>query len=238
MQLHCPHCGRLIPAPDVDVANGTAKCSTCNSVFSFSPRGDPSLGVRRPAGDTAALMPRPQTFSIEKGAASLVITWRWFNWTYVPITFFCIAWDAFLIFWYAMAIHGGRGSPLLAFIFPVGHVAVGVTLTYTTLAGFLNHTRVMVSRTQLTIAHRPLPWAGNRTLPTVQVTQLFVERTQSKVQNSASRMQYQVSAMMRDGSKIRLLGGFIEIGKAKFLEQEIEDFLHIAPRPVVGEAYT
>lgn len=240
MQLHCPHCGVAIPVADVDVATGTAKCRKCDELFSFSPRGDPSLGVRRPPPPEPALVPRAERFRIEDAAGMRVITWRWINWSYLQRALFCVVWDSCLIFWYGLVsrVPATSGERIMAVVFPLGHLAIGLGMTYTTIAGFFNSTQVTIGRSRLTIAHQPLPWPGNRSVDAAAIAQLFVGRTESNFHTSGiPRLQYHVSAMMRDGSKIRLITGFKEIGEAKFLEQEIENFLHIAPQAVVGEAY-
>ena len=58
-----------------------------------------------------------------------------------------------------------NGTPLIAFLLPIAHVAVGVGLTYYTLTRLMNRTRIEVSRDELTIRHGPLPWRGNMDAP-------------------------------------------------------------------------
>jgi hypothetical protein len=175
--------------------------------------------------------------SVDHWGNRLVIRWRWFTAAYLGIAVFCIAWDSFLIFWYTAALHSH--GPWLMTVFPIGHVAVGVGLTYAVLCGFLNSTTMQISPDGLTIRHGPVPTFGNRQLSASQIRQPFCERskasTSSSRNNSAST--YQLSAMLNDGRKIKLVTGLRELGDALYLEKQIEVAMNIVPQPVAGECH-
>ena len=63
-------------------------------------------------------------------------------------------------------------APWIMKVFPIAHVAVGVGLTYYTVAGFVNSTVLRVSEGQLAVRQGPFPWPGNRTLHTSDLDQL------------------------------------------------------------------
>lgn len=88
----------------------------------------------------------------------LVIRFRWFRWIAVFLVFFCIAWDGFLVTWYTVGLTSG--APLIALVFPILHVAVGVGMTYYTLALLVNRTRIAIEGGRLRVRHGPLPWRG------------------------------------------------------------------------------
>src|SRR6266545_6110628 len=120
--------------------------------------------------------PLPEHLVMTREAGGLTLIYTWFRPTYVFMLLFCIVWDSFLVFWYRTALaHPSPSS--IALWFPIGHVAVGIGLTYSTIAGFVNRTRVGVNAGEITIRHGPMPWIGNRNIPAGEIRQLFREET-------------------------------------------------------------
>lgn len=227
MQLDCPQCGRSIPAEDINVQSAIAKCSACSAVFGFADRVPGAQAASRKP--TVGL---PRRLSLAQDGADLVITLKWFSASFVFLLFFCVFWDGFLVFWYSMAF--ADGSSLAMKLFPVVHVAVGVGLSYFTIAGFVNRTLVRVGPGEIQVRHVPLPWPGNKILSRDSVEQLFSEEKISRGRSGINRT-YQVSAILRDGSKAKLVRGLLSPDQALFIEQQIEGCLGIEDRPVPGE---
>lgn len=240
MKLSCPACGAAVPASDVNIQQAIAKCSRCDSVF----RIDQQLPPAKPSQDRQET-PMPKNFRVEDFGTELVISWSWFSPTILFLLFFCVFWDGFLIIWYS-AVFGfsflGLGGPkgpvggalLLMALFPLLHVAVGVGLTYYVLASFVNRTRVRVDRGELSIRHGPVPFPGNKTLSTSELTQFYCTES-VRNQRRGYNVTYDLNAVHVDGSKIKLLGGLSEIEQALFLEQRLEKFLNIENERVPGE---
>lgn len=253
MDIICERCRARVPAEDIDLGTKLAKCRSCQAVFDFSSQlGKPaSSWGEAPLVRARPPVPLPPGLTVvedEVGQRSdgayrrspgfgerLVIQRKWFSYELIGLLFFCIAWDAFLIFWYSMATKGPAGWNLIAVIFPVAHVAVGVGLTYRTIAGFLNSTWITVADGALTIKHAPLPWLGNRTIPTDTVKQLFCEKVTSSGNRGGSSTNYSLSAMTRDGRKVPLVKSLPSHDQALYLEQRIEDALGIEDERVGGE---
>ncbi|MBI5624469.1 MAG: hypothetical protein HY924_11885 [Elusimicrobia bacterium] len=235
MKLSCPRCGQEVAAEDINIQSAVAKCGRCAEVFGFA---DQVAGARD-ASDIPAKSPvdMPKGVSVERDAVSMTIVRSWFHPVLFFLILFCVAWDSFLVFWYTAAL-GGRGPSgggrLIMMIFPVGHVAVGLGLTYYVLCGFLNKTRIRVSRSELTVRHAPLPWRGEKTLSSHEVDQLFCEEKVTRGKNGPSTS-YHVGAVMRDGKRLDLLAGLQSSEQARFIEQEVERCLGIKDRPVSGE---
>ncbi len=227
VQLECPQCGRSIPSEDINVQAAIAKCSACGAVFGFA---DKVPGAR--AESRKPVVDLPRRFSVAQDGADLVITRRWFSPSFVFLLFFCVFWDGFLAFWYFMAFTDG--SPLPMKLFPVVHVAVGVGLSYFTVAGFVNRTLVRVGPGEIQVRHVPLPWPGNKVLSAESVEQLFSEEKISRGRNGVNRS-YQVSAVLRNGAKTRLVRGLQSPDQALFIEQQVERHLGIEDRPIPGE---
>lgn len=239
MQMFCEVCGSGLRAEDVRLDLAVAKCHACNAVYDLSGRKGralpPPAEVKPVIRPKAALPPR---FQVEEEGSTTRITWRWFNpIIHLFMAFFCVIWDGFLIVWYGLAIGSGAAGdevPIVAVLFPLGHVAAGIFITYITVAGFLNRTRVQVSRDQLVIRHGPLPWPGNKELAGRQLTQLFGEEVIRRGKNGVT-VTYDLVAVNRESRKVKLLTGLTERDQVLYLEQALERRLGIEDAPVDGE---
>ena len=180
---------------------------------------------------TRPRQPQPNNVKIRKQGRSLELSWRWFSWKYFPMAFFCIAWDSFLIFWYSMAF--GTNAPWIFKVFPIAHLAVGIGLTYGTLAGFLNTTSVRINEREFTIQHDPVPWGGEVRLPIGELKQFYCLRRESK--NSEGATSYQLAAVRKDGRELKLISNLDSPDIGLFMEQQIESWLRIADAPVADE---
>lgn len=222
MQIHCRSCGGKIPAEDVNLDRALAKCRGCHAIFDFRDQLEETPRRRPP-------VPLPPKFHVEELGRELVISWKWFTPVLWFLAFFCAAWDSFLVFWYLMAFR--MEAPWILKVFPVAHLAVGVGLTYATLAGFWNRTVVRISADGVTIRHGPVPWRGNLTLPSTDLEQIYCEEHPG----GGRTRTYSVNALTREGRKVPLLKDLDEAGQALYLEQAIEAGLGLEDRPVGGE---
>ncbi len=234
MHLTCRDCGATIPAEDINIERGIAKCRACNAVLDVEEalRGS---GETVPA-TTRPRVPQPPGIKVEDLGEGLRLTRRWFTWGVLVLTFFCIAWDSFLVFWYWMAL-GMGGGPFswLAIIFPVCHVAVGVGLTYLTLSLYLNRTVLEVNNGRLTVRSGPLPWPGNRDLDVSELEQLYCQENSSRNRNGSTSYSYNVCAVLKGGREAKLLSSLDNREQALFVEQFVEAYLGIEDRRVGGE---
>jgi len=157
------------------------------------------------------------------------------------LVFFCLIWDGFLIYWYKMVVttfgSSGGGSETfrwLFMIFPIGHVAVGIGLTYFTICCFINKTTIEVGSDRLAFAHGPLPWPGRSDLDATHIEQLYC-RERVRHGRNGSHTTYELHAKLRGGDKQKLLSGLTDPDQAHYVEQQIESRLEIADRAVAGE---
>jgi hypothetical protein len=229
MLLKCKACGAAIDADHIDLARDIATCPYCGAVTRLEE-------VRRSATEAPpAVRPRvelPPRFTVEDTFGGLTIRRRWFSPAILFLAVFAVGWDSFLVFWYATAF--ATGAPWIMVVFPVVHLAVGVVLTYSVVACFLNTTTVTAEDGRLTVRHGPLPWPGNTDLETADFDQLYCEEKVHRGKNGESRT-YAVSALTRGGTKRKLLDGLTDADQAVFIEQRLEDYLKIKDRPVAGE---
>jgi hypothetical protein len=181
-------------------------------------------------------VPIPQKFVVDRRGDSLSVSWRWYRAAqHLPLFAFCIAWDAFLVYWYFAPEPGEVGW--LHYVFPIAHVSVGLFLSYTVLAGLFNRTIVSASRGALKIQHTGLPWPGNRELPRDSVRQLYVkeERRRAKRRSNDDVVTYDLCALLESQREVELLDGLEELGHARYLERVFEQHLGIKDRTVPDE---
>src|ERR1700722_12711372 len=137
--------------------------------------------------NTTSELPIPEGFDVVPDGVRTIIRWRWYSPSVWAMFFFCIAWDAFLIFWYSLAFSHkaqGGGINLIMIIFPIAHVAVGVGLTYSVICTFLNRTDVILTANELRVASHPMPWIGNVRLNPMTLTSFGV-RNRGRSRNNA-----------------------------------------------------
>jgi len=215
----CDSCGAPLPV-------GTLVCEHCGR--QAVPSG--------PAARSRGSVPKPAALRITDDGWSYELSWRWFRPVHVFLVFFCVVWDSFLVFWYAMALGGGPPFPfnLIMILFPIAHVAVGVGLTWYTLCGFLNRTVVTVRNHELTVRHEPLPWPGHLTLDAGEIRQFFVREKVSHGKNGTS-VTYDVEVVESAGTSRKLVTGLDSAELALAIEQGLEQHLRIVDEGVAGE---
>src|SRR5438445_5351048 len=130
--MNCPKCDAVIAPENVNIQALVAKCDRCGNVFRVTDFL-PAAAAAAPAPPVR--VPHPPTWVVRDDGDVRVMRRRWFRPMHVFLLFFCIAWDSFLVFWYSMAIFAPApgGFDIIAIVFPICHVAVGVGLTYAVL---------------------------------------------------------------------------------------------------------
>lgn len=226
--LKCPSCGSNLQLQDFDLANNVVKCSYCAALM---PLGEHNQRQERDAGSKPQVA-LPHRMTMQETPGGIEIRRRWFTPLAIFLVFFCLSWNGFLVGWYSIAFKGH--TPLAMKLFPIVHVAVGVFLTYYTLALFVNTTRVAVDRGQLRVAHGPLPWAGNKTMRVEEVDQLFCKETIKRTKNGI-HTRYEVWIALKSGLVTKLLADLEARDQALFIEQQLERHLNIRDRYVPGE---
>lgn len=224
MNLSCPFCRQEVPLAQIFDARKLATCLDCRRVFEI-------VQINTPSSD----VPIPADMQLDRNGKQLVLSWRWFNFTHVFMLFFCIVWDSFLFFWYSQALstNFNGGFNLIMVIFPLGHVAAGVAITWSTLAGFLNSTYLSASPEQLQVRHSPIWMPGQQSLSSKQISQLFCRERESRTRNGVS-VSYEVYALLKNNQEVKLVS-MSKPEQAAFIEQAIEKHLGIVNRVVPNE---
>jgi hypothetical protein len=227
MKIICPSCRVPVAAEDIALDTGLAKCRTCNNVFRFA--DDPALAA--PVARPRPMAGRPKSVVTSDTNGALTVKYRWFSPKYIFLAVFCLFWNGFLVFWYSMAFVSGSRVMLL---FPLLHVAAGIGLTYATIAGFVNTTTLRIDGYRLRVTHHPLPWGRGVDLAIGDVQQLFCDERISRGRNGPSYT-YNLNAMLRDGSRRKVVSGLDTPELPIFLEQHAEEWMGIRDEAVAGE---
>jgi hypothetical protein len=218
--LTCPSCGAKAKA---DPFTERLVCEYCGNEHILRVENRPAL---RPE------IQQPANVWVENDRQVARLIQRWFSLKYIPMAFFAIVWDSFLFFWYSTAF--STGAPWIMVVFPLAHVAVGIGITYSTIAGFINRTVLEVSRDEIGVWFEPLPWLGEKTLKTKEVKQFYCKEKVVQSKNGV-QTQYELHVVTASNQQVKLLGNLDNPETALFFEQQLERWLKIADRPVSGE---
>lgn len=246
LMLKCPSCGGK--GHMIDGSN-RFRCDYCGTEslvqLSYQQMQAPSAVPERQEEVIRPKTPIPSTVRTERDENGSRIIQRWYSAKYIFMAFFCVIWDSFLCFWYSMVLGGfgisgigggGIGGPPLIFaLFPMLHVAVGVYLTYSTLAGFLNSTTVELTHDTLATYYHPLPWPGEKKIPTSEIKQLYCKEVRKTGKHGSVSCTYNLYAVTQDDRQVQLLSGLDTPDLAHYFEQQIETWLRIKDQRVVGE---
>jgi hypothetical protein len=251
MDVFCPRCQSRIVSEDMRLDTMVAKCRACHAVFDFgkhvhaSAAGETNAtpeparprrqavpmppGLRCESTEMAGIKPSANYRKMRSGARhAVVITRRWLRTAKLGLVPFAIFWNGFLFVWYTMLPSFGNsdGFMLLFYVFPLGHVAVGLKVGYEALTNLVNRTTVAVQGQTLKVEHGPIPARGNHRIHARDVVQLYA------VNEKAG---YELHVALTDGSSMPLLKDLPELNQALYIEQQIESALGLDDVRMPGE---
>lgn len=164
----------------------------------------------------------PDKIDLLVSPSEITIRRKWLGWEVVPLAIFCVAWDSFLFFWYSMALGGGK-APWIAIVFPVGHVAVGVGLTYYVIASIFNTTDLLISASKVTVWSYPIPWGARKEVNTDDIVDVRIKFTSS----NNGRSSYGVRYRNRANREKSLIRGGLNDDQAEFIEYHMRKTLNL-----------
>ncbi len=149
----------------------------------------------------------------------------WFSMKIIPVVFFCIGWNVFLVFWYAMAFKtpSESGYNLFAILFPIGHVAVGVGLAYYVISTFFNKTDLIISPDLVEVRTHPLPWTGNVKIRPDEIKGVLVRESA----DGYNKSNYRVMWVDRSMKERRVFTSLEELDQANFIRDELAEILGV-----------
>jgi hypothetical protein len=178
-------------------------------------------------------IPQPDNITISSRGTETIIVRKWdAPWIQkIGLTFFCIAWNSFLFFWYSQAFSDDN-APWIMKVFPIGHVAVGVGLTYYLLTVYLNSSEFKITHSSFSIRHYPIYWPGGQEIQVSDIDCFYVTEG-GMAQNN--QVKYPIFYINRENKKKKLLGNIGDPQESLFLVKEFEKALGIGHKEIAGE---
>lgn len=218
MSVTCPKCRSAVPEADVQPAKYLAECKRCKEPFVLE------------VPVTREKPPVPAGVQVTDDGVTRKLAFRWFTPKSLLMVVVCVAWDAFLIWWFWNTV---IVRPTLAGTFiPLVHVVVGVALKYRTLCDLVNRTVIEVGDV-LRVQHGPIPWRGVE-VPATDVTAVICVPVLHRGKGT-SKVNFTVQATTESGPTLTLLTGLDTLSRAQFFEWVIEDWLELSPAAEVDE---
>ena len=238
--LKCPACNGPLEAPEDRPKFFCQFCGTPVLLDEALRRQSQEADRPAPHGRPKPAVPIPDSLEIEEFGDELTIRWKWFSWAVLFLLPFAIAWNAFLIGWYAMATGFGGDMPgpmqLIFLIFPIGHVAVGLGLIYAVLTMLFNRTTVRVRNGQLSVSYGPIYFPGAKTVAVDEIGQLYCKRQISHGKNGSQGVKHILNMKLKSGRSVPLIKSISSAEVSQAVEQLLEKHLGIEDRPVSGES--
>lgn len=230
----CPKCMREIATENVNMQHMAAKCDYCKEIFSFA-GNFPDSQWNQPDRHESPPPPKPSWLNVEQYGNRLVMSYKWPAAHLFLLIPFTIAWNGFLVGWYALAINLPGIMKFIMMIFPIAHLAAGIFMLHQCLTGLFNRTTVTVDGNMISIRNGPIPSGGNCSIPVRDIEQLFCRGKTRTDSDGDSHSSYSLHALLRDGLRRDLLSGQTDRDMVLYMEWMIENHLNIENRPVAGE---
>jgi hypothetical protein len=239
MLLTCPRCNRVLHREDLLLQRGIGVC-TCGEMM-------PLPDAATLAQSAPMVLTAPLPYAVEPAPSGALYRPSDLNWVErpapdggveislapnrtaaLPLFFFCLFWDGFLVFWYAIVVKTGAAAMGL---FALLHVAAGVVLTLKMLRTAFNTTRISIGRSGVRHVDGPIPPRS--------ALDASCEEIDGFVASSpgASRGQSSVVVNLRNGRSVKWsLNGPNELG-AGYAALRLNQLLAEARAPVEPMTY-
>ncbi len=226
--LTCPNCNTNILSDDIILDKALAKCRNCHLVLDLEEEMNKGKAQRK-----EEIFVIPKGIEILKLFGELNIEIEWRHSTSYFMMFFTVVWNMMILPFAIFAILSGE---LFILLFISLHLAVGIGLIFWALSALFNTTYITVDEYFLKVEHRPFKlFYKEYNLELHQIKQLYVKKYQNGSTNGNPNYAYAVMIQMDNHGEYKLVKGIAKPPQALFIEQEIEKFLNIPDRPVVGE---
>jgi len=161
----------------------------------------------------------PEGFELLPTPSGVIIRKIWLSWTIAPLILFAVVWDGFLFSWYRKALLMPHGAPLMQILFPIGHLAVGIGLTYYIIASFVNKTDITIAPSSIANVTGPFPWFGNKRVEVADITDIIV-RERSGNKGSISYVVMYVDRSLKERS---FTSGISKKEQAEFIVSKVRE---------------
>lgn len=164
----------------------------------------------------------PDKIDVIANPSEFIIRQKWLGWEILPLAIFCVVWDSFLFFWYSIAL-GDEKAPWIAIVFPFGHVALGIGLTYYVIANIFNKTDLLISPEKVTVTSYPIPWGPKKEVNTNDIVDIRVKHTS----NNNWKSSYGIRYRNRGNREKSLIRGGLNDDQAAFIDYHIRKILNL-----------
>lgn len=215
-EICCPSCSNTVPVENLNINDKIAKCKECNAIFSF----EEEISSSNKEGKIKQEFLRPEGIELFYLNDELEITVqnqvKGLDAIGIGLTPF------FAILSIGIYLYGETNtSP----IFPIAFSLVGLYFIYRVLFHRNYKTYIHITNNSLSLKSPQNHSQKKKTFQADKIDQVYVKK---------SKKRYSVYMIINEqkGQKHQKLLTVDTIAKAKFLEQEIEDYLYIEDRKV------
>lgn len=170
----------------------------------------------------------PEGLDLIPGPDGVTIRRVWLTWKIAPLALFAVVWDSFLLFWYSQLL-SRPDPPLIAIVFPIGHIAVGLGITYYVLASLVNKTDVVILPGSVRVVTGPAPWIGNKEVRAEEMTAVIVRERSS---DRTRRKTFNVMYADRTRKERKLVTWLSESDQAEFIAHVVRQALRVSSQDV------
>lgn len=173
-------------------------------------------------GDTI-IFPLPNDMTFQEAGQRLQFDWKWnsqYAIIYIIIGLLCPT---------SIAISMVVGvefykSYILLYLISYAELLLGIFLIYLGIVKLINQTTLIVTKNEIMITHKPLPWLGIKSINRNKIKQLYVIEKFNR-----GNVSYSLSGLQQNGSHFTLISNIAlpSLEAGKFLEQKIEAFWEI-----------
>ena len=230
MRLHCPKCANEIATKNVNIQNCVAKCEQCDSLFAFNTATVSFSSSIVEDTATRKVVKRPEGVNVYQNEEGLDITWReQSQWAWLVIAGGGVMAGLCLTLPF-LGIPMTAGI-MIVYMLPLFLVAAGIV--YWGVASLANTNHLIVADKQIQIKHVPLRLFPTKTTTYSRISQFYSGVFYHRRYHTIAY--YGVNIVTNRGEHKRFLEYLPSAEIALFIEQELETFLGIQDRPVLGE---
>ena len=218
--IHCPKCDTATPADNLNIQDKIGKCSSCDSVFSF----ENTLVSLAPLDATPDLK-RPQGIDFIELNDEIEFS----------LTPPYSVWHSISGFVFPLVVAG-----LIGIYFDKGYIsllyyagafsAISLYSIYRLIRTKYEKIYVTIDKNDLHIIRRPDNANSDKKFSIVEIEQVYI-----KLDPNGGWALHMVLNKVDGQKHVKLIERFTDYSKAKYLEQEIERYLGIENRKVIGE---
>lgn len=220
MGIKCPYCELEIAADDINSSTMIAKCTFCDSVFSFAGQHGDGREPDSLKVDELFSNLEPEHISIKVSGDQLLLRFRWHR--SIVALLISLFWMGFTIFGFAVGLSNADANSRAELVFiSLLPLAFNISFAYVSIAGWLNSTIISVNQDQLSVVHTPVPWRSPSPVESSRIHQIDCVFKQGR-KGSGS---YTVTAIT-DWEQVKLLRG-LSFDYAMYIKQAIETHLGI-----------